>query len=304
MWARLPRYNATLDLVPYAKSQCGGWNATLPTQEDPFTPLRDRWEGKGQSEAGFYLRERLWTDVGGVISTLALPFATTTVLRVRSANPFNAGVGRRRSRCGVAWANQPIVSWKGTSMPGFSTAASTNAGNHAIVLLLNHPNAHPPHLMLPTVLVGRAPSHRLPPLRDLSIHSPPLRSHPHLHLPFFESPHGALIHAKRNATLGPAYHTQSRSRARADVEERRAVFPATKSIMAVLVTNQQKRARSSAIAHAPFSALVVDINVLGCVVPAFSCYLSPRKRSALGQGREIDMGKGLGKSRGVIERVC
>ena len=22
------RYNATLDLVPYAKSQCGGWNAT------------------------------------------------------------------------------------------------------------------------------------------------------------------------------------------------------------------------------------------------------------------------------------
>ena len=147
----------------------------LPTQEDPFTPLRDRWEGKGQSETGFYLRERLWTDVRGVISTLALPFASTTV-RVRSANPFNAGVGRRRSKCGVAWANQPIVSWKGTSVPGFSTAASTNARNHAIVLLLNHPNAHPPHLMPLTVLVGRASSHRLPPLRDLSIHSPHVHS--------------------------------------------------------------------------------------------------------------------------------
>ena len=55
----------------------------------------------------------------GVISTLALPFGMTTVLRVRSTNPFNAGVGRRRSRCGVAWANQPIVLWKGTSCARF-----------------------------------------------------------------------------------------------------------------------------------------------------------------------------------------
>ena len=100
----------TLSPMPSHNVEAG---MLLPTQEDPFTPLQDRWEGKGQSETGFYLRERLWTDVGGVISTLALPFASTTVLRVRSANPFNAGVGRRRSRCGVAWANQPIVSWKG-----------------------------------------------------------------------------------------------------------------------------------------------------------------------------------------------
>ena len=163
----------TLSPMPSHNAKAG---VLLPAQEDPFTPLRDRWEGKGQSETGFYPRERLWTDVGGVISTLALPFATTTVLRVRSANPFNAGVGRRRSRCGVAWANQPIVSWKGTSVPGFSTAASTNARNHAIVLLLNHPNAHPPYLMSPTVLVGRASSHRLPPLRDLSIHLPHIHS--------------------------------------------------------------------------------------------------------------------------------
>ena len=85
----------------------------LPTQEDSFTPLRDRWEGKGQSETGFYLRERLWTNVGGVISTLALPFATTTVLRVRSANPFNAGVGRRRSRCGVAWRTSRLFRGRG-----------------------------------------------------------------------------------------------------------------------------------------------------------------------------------------------
>ena len=83
-----------------------------------------------------------------------------------------------------------------------------------------------------------------------------------------------LIHAKRNATLGPAHHAQSRLRARAYVEERRAVFLATKSATAVLVTTQQKRARSSAITHAPFSALVVDTNAVGCVVPAFSCYLS------------------------------
>ena len=47
-----------------------------------------------------------------------------------------------------------------------------------------------------------------------------------------------LIHAKRNATLGPAHHAQSKSRARADVEGRRAAFPATKSRTAVLVTTQ------------------------------------------------------------------
>ena len=62
------------------------------------------------------------------------------------------------------------------SVPGFSAAASTNARNHAIVLLLNHPNAHPPHLMSRTVLVGRASSHPLPPPRDLSIHSPHVHS--------------------------------------------------------------------------------------------------------------------------------
>ena len=61
--------------------------------------------------------------------------------------------------------------------------APTNARSHATILLLNHPNAHLPHLMSPTVLMGRAPSHCLPPLRDLSMHSLHvlLRSHPHLH---------------------------------------------------------------------------------------------------------------------------
>ena len=160
-------------------------------------------------------------------------------------------------------------------LPGFLTAASTNARNHATVLLLNNPNAHVPHLMSPTVLVARAPSHRLPPLRDLSIHSPSLRSHPHLHLPMLKTPTKCvLIHLKRNATLGPAHHAQSKPRARADVEERRAVFPAIKSTTAVLVTTQQKRARFSATARARFSALVIDTNAVGCVVPAFSCYLS------------------------------
>ncbi|KIK02782.1 hypothetical protein K443DRAFT_510227 [Laccaria amethystina LaAM-08-1] len=111
--------------------------------------------------------------------------------------------------------------------------------------------------MSPTVLVGRAPSHRLPPLRDLSIHSPdvhPAQIPSPLAPPLFRNPtQRVLIHAKRNAILGLAHHAQSRSRARADVGERRAVFPATKSTTAVLVTTQQKRARSSAIAHAPFS---------------------------------------------------
>ena len=158
-----------------------------------------------------------------------------------------------------------------------------------------------------TVLVGRVPLHRLPPLRDLSIHSRHIRSAQSaspLAPPLVRNPpRCVLIHAKRNATLGPAHHAQSRSRARADVEERRAVFPATKYRTAVLVTTKRKRARSSAIAHAWFSALLVDINVLGCIVLAFNCYLSPRKRSRLGQGREMDMGMELGKSWGDFTGV-
>ena len=86
--------------------------------------------------------------------------------------------------------------------------------------------------------------------------------------PLVGNPTGCvLIHAKRSATLGPACHAQSRSRARADVEERRAVPPATKSRTAVLMTTQRKRARSSAIARARFSALIIDTNVVGCVEP-------------------------------------
>ena len=95
----------------------------------------------------------------GVASTLAQRFATgATALHVRCANASNAGVRRRRRRWGVAWENQSVVSWKGrvhgseglgatTSVPGSSTAASTNARNHATILLLNHPNAHVPPLM-------------------------------------------------------------------------------------------------------------------------------------------------------------
>ena len=101
VWARLP---ATI--LPRTSSPTPSHNAAgmlLSTQEDPFILLLDRWEGKVQSEPGSYLRERLWTDVGGVVGTLAQRFATTTVFRVRCASPFDAGVGRRRSRWGVLW---------------------------------------------------------------------------------------------------------------------------------------------------------------------------------------------------------
>ena len=212
----------------------------LPTQEDPFTPLRDRWEGKGQSETGFYLRERLWTDVRGVISTLALPFASTTV-RVRSANPFNAGVGRRRSRCGVAWVNQPIVSWKGTSVPGFSTAASTNA-RKPCHRPSPQPSGCPPSpshvthcpcgksIIAPSSSVERSqhtfaaaqiPSPLAPPL----VRIPTRCSHP--------------CQAKCHTGPYPLCTIEITRPCRCG-GERRAVFPATKSTTAVVVTTQQR----------------------------------------------------------------
>ena len=114
---------------------------------------------------------------------------------------------------GVVWASQSIVSLKGrvrsgglsaTSVLGFLTAASPHMRETMPSFFSSTIRMLTLHLMLPTVLVRRAPSHRLPTLRDLSIHSPPLRSHPHLHLPLFESPRRALIHAKRNTPLGLA----------------------------------------------------------------------------------------------------
>ena len=173
---RPARYNATLDLVPYAKSQCGGWNATAHARR--FFHSVSRPMGRERAKRSRILSTGTFVDRRWGCDKHTCAAFCHDDCAVRSANPFNAGVARRRSRCGMAWVNQLIVSWKGTSVPGFSTVASTNAGNHAIVLLLNDPNAHPPHLMSPTVLVGRAPPHRLPPLRDLSIAGPAL---PHSH---------------------------------------------------------------------------------------------------------------------------
>ena len=115
--------------------------------------------------------------------------------------------------------------------------------------------------------------------------APPLVRHPNI---VCSRPCQAKCHTR-------PHHAQSRSRARADVGERRAVFLAAKSATAVLVTTQQKRARSSPIARARLSALVV-----GCVV-SLRLWLLPqsrRERNALGQGRKMEMGLGLGKSRG------
>lgn len=62
----------------------------------------------------------------------------------------------------MVWASQFVVSCKGRvrrlgglgvmSVPGFSTAASTNATNDATALLFNHPNAPPPYLFHPLSL--------------------------------------------------------------------------------------------------------------------------------------------------------
>ena len=104
VWALLP---ATI--LPRTSSPTPSHNAAgmlLSTQEDPFILLLDRWEGKVQSEPGSYLRERLWTGVGGVVGALAQRFATTTVFHVRCASPFDAGVGRMRSRWGVLWCGR------------------------------------------------------------------------------------------------------------------------------------------------------------------------------------------------------
>lgn len=110
----------------------------------------------------------------GAVNTPAQHFATRgSVLHVKCVNPFDAGVGRKRRRWGVVSANQLIVSWRGRrrgwggldailSVPGSSTAVSTNARNNATLRLLYHLNAHAPHLVLRIVLVGRAPLHRLP----------------------------------------------------------------------------------------------------------------------------------------------
>ena len=248
----------------------------------------------------------------GVVGNLVQRFATTTVLRVRCANPFDAGVGRRRRRWGVLWCGptsrlvrgrgESVVGWGGlgaTSVPGFLNAASTTARNHATLLLLNHPNSHVPHLMLHTVLVGRVPSHRLPPLRDLSIHSW------HIHSAQSASPLAPPLVRNPNIVCSrpcqAKCHTGPCPPCTIKITCSCGCGGTTRSLPCHQIhnsgpSNHPAEERSCAIAHARFSALVADNNVLGCVVPAFSRYLSPRERNALGQRRKMGMGLGLGKS--------
>ena len=190
----------------------------LPTQEDPFTPLRDRWEGKGQSETGFLPTGTFVAGRWGCDKHMCAAFChdACALCEVRQFVQRWRGKEEKQVWCGVGEPADCLVE-------GDVCARFFDCGIHKCEKPRHRPSPQPfecppSHLMSLTVLVGRALSRRLPSLRDLSIHSLPLRSHPHLHLPLLESPHGALIHAKRNATLGPAHHAQSRSRARADVE--------------------------------------------------------------------------------------
>ena len=212
---------------------------------------------------------------------------------------------------GVVGARQSIVVWKGrvrsgglgaTSVSGFSTAVSTNARNDATILLLNHPNPHVPHLMSHTVLVRRVPLHRLPPLRDLSIHSRHIHSAQSaspLAPPHVRNPPRCSHLCQAKCHSGPCPPCTIEITRPCRVEEPRAVFPATKSTTAVLVITRQKRARSSAIAHARFSAPVVDINVLGCVVPAFSRYSVQGKETGWARGGRWGWDWDWGRARGI-----
>lgn len=187
------RYNATLDLVPHAKPQ-RGWNATphARSSHSVMGPMgKERAKRNGILLAGMSVDGR-W----GVVSTLARRFDTTTVLHVRCANPFDAGVGRRRKRCGVGEPVRCFMQGESPQIGGFGCdvcARVFDCGIHKCDKRCHRPSLQPsecpPSLSLsPTVLVGRAPSHCLPPLRDIRRTYIPLRSHSHL----FETPHDAF----------------------------------------------------------------------------------------------------------------
>ena len=92
-----------LDLVPPVKSQ-RGWNATAHARRSFHSVVgpmgRESAKRNGILPAGTFVDGR-W----GVVGNLSQRFATKTVLHVRCANPFDAGVGRRR-RWGLVWCGR------------------------------------------------------------------------------------------------------------------------------------------------------------------------------------------------------
>jgi hypothetical protein len=141
-------------------------------------------------------------------------------------------------------------------------------------------------IQMPTFLISCHPlSHRLPPPRDLSIHSPhvhPAQIPSPLAPPLVQNPtRRVLIHAKRNATLGPAHLTQLRF----EITRPCRCGGTTRSLPCHQIHNSgpsdHPAEESETLCDRPCTVL------------------------ALGQEREMDlgMGMGLGKSRGDCTSV-
>ena len=278
----------------------------LPTQEDPFTPLRDRWQGKGKAKRDFTCGNVCGRTLGGD-KHICAAFCHDDCARceVRQSVQRWRGKEVKQVWCGVGEPADCLV--EGDVCDSGVCARFFDCGIHKCEKPRHRPSpqpsecppspSHVTHCPCEKSIIAPSPSAersqhtfaaaQIPsPLAPALVRIPTRCSHP----------------CQAKCHTGPCLPYTIKITRSCRCGRRRAVFPATKSTTAVLVTTQQKRARSSAIAHARFSRLVVDINVVGCCPLASSASASVKKGKKRVMLGGMDMR--LGKSRGDCTGVC
>ena len=155
-----------------------------------------------------------------------------------------------------------------------------------------------------TVLVGRVPLHRLPPLRDPSIHSRHIRSAQSaspLAPPLVRIPNTVWSHPCQAKC-----HTRPRPPCTMETTRPCRCGGTTRSLPCRQVRNSSPSDHPAEESKILCDRSCAVLRACGrhhrrrvcCLLASLLLPQSRRERNALGHGREMEMGLGLGKSRG------
>ena len=151
--------------------------------------------------------------------------------------------------------------------------------------------------MSPAVFVGRASSHRLPPLRDLSIHSP------HVHSVQISSPLAPPLVRNTTRCSHPCQakcHTGHRPPCTIEITRPRRCWGTTRSLPCHYGGPSDHPAEESGVFCDRPCTVIRACGRHQCRRVCFPLASTSvkKERSALGQGREMEMGLGLGRAGG------
>ena len=254
------RYNATLDLVPYAKSQCGGWNATAHARRSFHSvagPMgRERAKRNGILPTGTFVDGRWGCDKH---TCAAFCHDDCAPCEVRQSVQRWCGKEVKQVWCGVGEPADCLVE-------GHVCARFFDCGIHKCEKP-RHPSPSPQPSECPP-----SPSHvtHCPCGKSTTAPSSSVgrsqRTFAAAQIPSPLAPPLGRIPTRCSHPCQAKSHTGPRPPCSIEITTTRSL-PCYQVRNSGPSNHPAEEARSSAIAHARFSAPVVDINVVGCVVP-------------------------------------